>query len=81
MKLRDLLSATDLSAVECALHILGNLSKGRLQVIVLAGMARFTCHDPRSVWDLVPCDTVASAILLTAATVISQACAIRFPFT
>ncbi len=39
-----------------------------------AGMARFTCHDPNNVWDLVPCDTVASAILLTAAAITSKAC-------
>ena len=39
-----------------------------------AGMARFTCHDPNSVWDLVPCDTVASCILLTATAVTSKVC-------
>ena len=32
-----------------------------------AGMARFTCHDPYHVVDAVPCDTVASVILLAAA--------------
>ncbi len=41
-----------------------------------AGMARFTCHDPNNVWDLVPCDTVASCILLTAAAVTSKVCSI-----
>ena len=30
-------------------------------------MARFTCHDPHHVVDAVPCDTVASVILLAAA--------------
>lgn len=43
---------------------------------VHAGMARFTCHDPNNVWDLVPCDTVASTILLTAAATSSKACAL-----
>ena len=38
-----------------------------------AGMARFTCHDPYNVWDLVPCDVVASTILLTAAATCSKA--------
>ena len=37
------------------------------------GMARFTCHNPNNVVDLVPCDVVASTILLTAAATISKA--------
>ncbi len=32
-----------------------------------AGMARFVCHDPRNVFDIIPCDVVASVVLLSAA--------------
>ena len=31
-----------------------------------AGMARFTCHDPHNVYDVIPCDLVASGILVAA---------------
>ena len=31
-----------------------------------AGMARFTCHDPHNVYDVIPCDLVASNILVSA---------------
>ena len=30
------------------------------------GMARFTCHDPHNVYDVIPCDLVASGILVAA---------------
>ena len=43
------------------------------EAIPHAGMARFTCHNPNNVVDLVPCDVVASTILLTAAATISKA--------
>ncbi len=39
----------------------------------LAGMARFSCHDPHHVYDLIPCDTVASVILLAAAAASAEA--------
>lgn len=32
-----------------------------------AGMARFMCHDPHNVFDCVPCDVVASVVLLSGA--------------
>jgi fatty acyl-CoA reductase len=32
-----------------------------------SGMATFSCHDPDNVFDLVPCDVVASAVLGAAA--------------
>ena len=32
-----------------------------------AGMARFTCHNPQNVYDIIPCDIVASTILAAAA--------------
>ncbi|CAL8462842.1 g2376 [Coccomyxa elongata] len=32
-----------------------------------SGMARFMCHDPRNVFDCVPCDVVASVVLLSGA--------------
>ncbi len=32
-----------------------------------AGMARFVCHDPQNVFDCIPCDVVASVVLLSAA--------------
>ena len=31
-----------------------------------AGMARFTCHDPHNVYDVIPCDLVAANILVSA---------------
>ena len=34
---------------------------------VRAGMARFTCHDPHNIYDVIPCDLVASSILISAA--------------
>jgi hypothetical protein len=30
-------------------------------------MARFSCHDPNHVWDLIPCDMVGSLILAAGA--------------
>ena len=42
-------------------------------------MARFTCHDPHHVVDAVPCDTVASVILLAAAAT-SARVALLLPF-
>ena len=38
-----------------------------------AGMARFTCHDPHNVYDVIPCDLVASGILV-AACALTQVC-------
>ena len=32
-----------------------------------SGMATFSCHDPDNVFDLVPCDVVAAAVLGAAA--------------
>eukprot|EP00884_Botryococcus_braunii_P019626 jgi/Botrbrau1/6347/Bobra.0098s0006.1 len=32
-----------------------------------SGMARFSCHDPNHVWDLIPCDMVGSLILAAGA--------------
>lgn len=29
-------------------------------------MARFTCHDPHNIYDIIPCDLVASNILVCA---------------
>ena len=43
-----------------------------MKVMMQAGMGRFMCHDPRHVTDTVPCDVVASAILLTTAATISK---------
>jgi len=34
-----------------------------------SGMATFSCHDPDNVFDLVPCDVVAAAVLGAAAAV------------
>jgi hypothetical protein len=31
-----------------------------------AGMARFACHDPANVFDCIPCDVVASVVILSA---------------
>ena len=36
-------------------------------------MARFTCHDLHSVYDFIPCDLVASTILLSACA-LAQVC-------
>ncbi len=38
-----------------------------LTVAYSAGMARFTCHNPHNVYDIIPCDLVASSILVACA--------------
>ncbi|BDA50523.1 probable fatty acyl-CoA reductase 1 [Coccomyxa sp. Obi] len=30
------------------------------------GMARFTCHDPHNIYDIIPCDLVGSGVLMSA---------------
>ncbi|EIE20590.1 hypothetical protein COCSUDRAFT_48572 [Coccomyxa subellipsoidea C-169] len=30
------------------------------------GMARFTCHDPHNIYDIIPCDLVGSAVIMSA---------------
>ena len=32
----------------------------------IAGMARFTCHDPHNIYDIIPCDLVGSAVIVCA---------------
>lgn len=29
-------------------------------------MARFTCHDPHNIYDIIPCDLVGSGVLVSA---------------
>lgn len=36
---------------------------------VCTGMARFTCHDPHNIYDIIPCDLVGSGVLVSAAAV------------
>jgi hypothetical protein len=36
-------------------------------------MARFTCHDPHNIYDVVPCDLVASTILVCACALVQVA--------
>lgn len=33
---------------------------------VCTGMARFTCHDPHNIYDIIPCDLVGSGVLVSA---------------
>lgn len=61
------------SHIFCA-HCCGNFYCCFQDLLVLslkrwetAGMARFVCHDPRNVFDVIPCDVVASVVLLSAA--------------
>ena len=44
-----------------------------------AGMARFTCHDPHNVYDVIPCDLVASNILVSACALTQVRLAIKAP--
>ena len=46
------------------IYLTQRLSERR--VLVLSGMARFTCHDPHNIYDVIPCDLVGSAILVSA---------------
>ncbi len=34
--------------------------------VMCAGMARFTCHDPHNIYDIIPCDLVGSAVIMSA---------------
>ena len=46
----------------------GNTAGATSMILAFAsGMATFSCHDPDNVFDLVPCDVVAAAVLGAAA--------------
>ena len=52
---------------KCQSHVVPVTTRAAFCDHGIAGMARFTCHNPHNVYDIIPCDVVASTILAAAA--------------